>query len=196
MYHLSDVANASIPHDIREQFHRDENDHVLFFTAPPVDVPRVPGGASVQGHSLKYLAKKAKDEEAVAEKPSKKRRMADDEVDPVKKKYLENLEDLADDKVKGWKAAKAKAQEAKEAQEAVQKAHEAAAWDRLGEHLMGTLKVWERMYGRKEALRIMNEDLDRLALVQAEERKKNEERAKREQEMKERDKIKIWGYGL
>lgn len=150
----------------------------------------------MQGHSLKYLAKKAKDEEAVVEKPAKKRRMADDEVDPAKKKYLEGLEDLADDKVREWKAAKAKAQEAKDAQVAAQKAHEAAAWDRLGDHLMGTLKVWERMYGRKEALRIMNEDLDRLALVQAEERKKSEERAKREQEMRERDEIKIWGYGL
>lgn len=58
VYHLGDSANASIPEDIREQFHRDEQGHVLFFTTPPLDVlpPAKPGSAI--GHTARYLAKK------------------------------------------------------------------------------------------------------------------------------------------
>lgn len=50
--------------DIRAQFHRDEYDRVLFFTAPPLDVPFVPLAKKTLGHSVKYLAKKARDAEA------------------------------------------------------------------------------------------------------------------------------------
>ncbi|KAL4864971.1 hypothetical protein BDV12DRAFT_175364 [Aspergillus spectabilis] len=56
VFHLSDTANAAIPADIREQFHCDDQGHVLFFSSPPLDV-----GSTVQqklGHSLKYLAAK------------------------------------------------------------------------------------------------------------------------------------------
>ena len=58
VYHLGDSANAAIPEDIREQFHRDEQGHVLFFTTPPLDVlpPAKPGSAI--GHTARYLAKK------------------------------------------------------------------------------------------------------------------------------------------
>lgn len=68
MYHLSDSANASIPEDIREQFQRDEQGHVLFFTAPPLDVlpPTKPGAAL--GHTARYLAKKLRRKVALKEK--------------------------------------------------------------------------------------------------------------------------------
>ena len=58
VYHLGDSANASIPEDIREQFHRDEQGHVLFFTIPPLDVlPPAKSGSAI-GHTARYLAKK------------------------------------------------------------------------------------------------------------------------------------------
>lgn len=68
VYHLSDTANASIPEDIREQFQRDEQGRVLFFTAPPLDVlpPTKPGGAI--GHTARYLAAKLRKKVALKEK--------------------------------------------------------------------------------------------------------------------------------
>lgn len=67
MYHLSDSANASIPEDIREQFQRDDQGHVLFFTAPPLDVlpPTKPGPAL--GHTARYLAEKLRRKVALKE---------------------------------------------------------------------------------------------------------------------------------
>jgi chromatin structure-remodeling complex subunit RSC1/2 len=63
VYTLSESANASIPTDIRSQFHHDENDKVLFFTAPPLDVDTVPEQTQSLGHSLRYLADKARNKE-------------------------------------------------------------------------------------------------------------------------------------
>lgn len=69
VYVLNDHANASIPQDIREQFQRDEKGRVLFFTAPPlnVDQPLTKEGRAL-GHSARYLAARAKKEQAKAEK--------------------------------------------------------------------------------------------------------------------------------
>ncbi|KAI9797955.1 MAG: hypothetical protein M1833_005011 [Piccolia ochrophora] len=39
VFHLPDHVNASIPQDIREQFHRDAHGHVLFFDTPPTEAP-------------------------------------------------------------------------------------------------------------------------------------------------------------
>lgn len=68
VYHLSTSANASIPEDIQKQFQRDEHGHVLFFTAPPLDVlpPTKPG--SVVGHTARYLAEKLRRKIALKEK--------------------------------------------------------------------------------------------------------------------------------
>lgn len=68
VYHLSDTANASIPQNIQEQFQRDEQGHVLFFTAPPLDVlpPTKPGSAI--GHTARYLAEKLRRKIALKEK--------------------------------------------------------------------------------------------------------------------------------
>ncbi|KAL4882337.1 hypothetical protein BJY04DRAFT_39909 [Aspergillus karnatakaensis] len=69
VFHLSDMANAAIPADIREQFHCDDEGHVLFFSAPPLDI-----GSTVQqklGHSLKYLAAKEERRKLVEAKKRK-----------------------------------------------------------------------------------------------------------------------------
>jgi chromatin structure-remodeling complex subunit RSC1/2 len=68
VYHLNDHANASIPPEIRQQFHCDEQGHVLFFTAPPIDPTGPPKEGAALGHSAKYLAAKAKREALLATK--------------------------------------------------------------------------------------------------------------------------------
>ncbi|KAL6233501.1 hypothetical protein BDW75DRAFT_187202 [Aspergillus navahoensis] len=70
VFHLSDTANAAIPADIREQFHCDDQGHVLFFSCAPLDI-----GSTVQqrlGHSLKYLAAKEERRKLVEAKKRKK----------------------------------------------------------------------------------------------------------------------------
>lgn len=60
VYILNDHANASIPPEIREQFQRDEQGRVLFFTAPPLNAPSaVKKEDKSLGHSARYLAAKA-----------------------------------------------------------------------------------------------------------------------------------------
>lgn len=68
VFHLSDSANAAIPADIREQFQKDEQGRVLFFTKPPLDVlpPVKNGGPPV--HSLRYIAAKIRRQKVEKEK--------------------------------------------------------------------------------------------------------------------------------
>ncbi|KAF2122046.1 chromatin structure-remodeling complex protein rsc1 [Lophiotrema nucula] len=69
VYILNDHANASIPPEIREQFQRDEQGRVLFFTAPPINSSQiVQKEGSALGHSARYLAAKKKRDELRAAK--------------------------------------------------------------------------------------------------------------------------------
>lgn len=72
VFHLSDTANAAIPSEIREQFHRDDHGRVLFFSTPPLDL--VPPAEKRLGHTLKYLAAKAAKDEQRRVKAQEKRR--------------------------------------------------------------------------------------------------------------------------
>ncbi|KAE8395397.1 hypothetical protein BDV23DRAFT_178914 [Aspergillus alliaceus] len=71
VFHLSDAANAAIPEDIREQFHCDNQGHVLFFSSPPLDI--IPPFQQKLGHSLKYLAVKEERRRLVETKKRKER---------------------------------------------------------------------------------------------------------------------------
>ncbi|KAF2704153.1 chromatin structure-remodeling complex protein rsc1 [Pleomassaria siparia CBS 279.74] len=69
VYTLNDHANASIPPEIREQFQRDAQGRVLFFTAPPLNVSTIVSRPGKQlGHSARYMAAKAEREAARAAK--------------------------------------------------------------------------------------------------------------------------------
>jgi chromatin structure-remodeling complex subunit RSC1/2 len=58
VYTLADPVDAAIPGEVREQFQRDEQGRVLFFTAPPLNRPN--NGVAEQyaglGHSVRHLA--------------------------------------------------------------------------------------------------------------------------------------------
>lgn len=69
VFHLSDTANAAIPADIREQFHCDDQGHVLFFSSPPLDI--LPPVQQQLGHSLKYLAARDERRKRVEERKRK-----------------------------------------------------------------------------------------------------------------------------
>ncbi len=62
VYHLDNNANASIPKEIRDQFHCDGQGRVLFYTTPPVNVEILEGQGRVLGHSVRYLAAKQRRE--------------------------------------------------------------------------------------------------------------------------------------
>lgn len=69
VYTLPDSANASIPPEIRNQFQRDDQGRVLFFTTPPVQLATAPNDSTAQlGHSLAYLAEKSRREEETSKK--------------------------------------------------------------------------------------------------------------------------------
>ncbi|KAJ5114609.1 hypothetical protein NUU61_000368 [Penicillium alfredii] len=76
VFHLSDAANATIPADVRDQFHCDDRGRVLFFSAPPLDI--IPATQQKLGHSLKYLATKEERQKKVEER---KRKVAEDRKD-------------------------------------------------------------------------------------------------------------------
>ena len=64
-YRLPDNADDMIPADIRQQFQRDANGRVLFFTAPPLNSP-AEKPAERFGHSAKYLAWRVKRDDEMA----------------------------------------------------------------------------------------------------------------------------------
>lgn len=77
VYTLADQANSTIPYDIRAQFHCDEHGRVIFYTAPPLDVNAVSESQQSLGHSLRYLAEKARTKES----RDKKRKARDAELE-------------------------------------------------------------------------------------------------------------------
>lgn len=84
VYTLPDAANLSIPPEVREQYQRDEFGRVLFFTTPPVGVDQE---TAARGHSVRYLAQKARQQELLSKK-RKEREDAKVETERSAKKAL------------------------------------------------------------------------------------------------------------
>lgn len=91
MYTLPDAANLSIPPEVREQYQRDEFGRVLFFTTPPVQVDREGG---VQGHSVRYLAEKARRAEMLGKKRKEREEQREAAECEAKKARSEEVERL------------------------------------------------------------------------------------------------------
>ena len=105
VYTLADQANASIPPEIREQFHRDEFGRVIFFTAPPLVANPVVEEQQDLGHSLKYLADKARNKEA----DDKKRKARNEELEQMANNRLKRMKADAEGKKTGITEMKLKA---------------------------------------------------------------------------------------
>jgi chromatin structure-remodeling complex subunit RSC1/2 len=163
VYHLSDIANASIPQDIREQFHRDEHDRILFFTAPPLDVPRPVLGGRLGGHSLKYLAKKARDEEALAQKQRERDERLESEMREKRKREAEDEE---------------------RRREEVKRLKSRAIEVLIGKVERGTEEIYEELYNG-DAKMVMEEGRMELEKMQREEERKRTVLARHEMERKD-----------
>lgn len=170
VYHLSDVANASIPISIREQFHRDEQGRILFFTAPPLDVSPVPEATKKQlGHSLKYLAAKAR------EKREKKPLVVDDKENGPSKHDIKHTVD---------------------AQEEVTKRLKLQVTEVLGEQIQaGTESLYRDLYG-EDWHTMYEHDQERLKIVQAQEAAKAADMAQRETARRQETVIRLGATGL
>lgn len=95
VYTLPDHANLSIPLEVREQYQRDEFGRVLFFTTPPVTVDEPKSSAS--GHSVRYLAAKARREEVLSKKRQERDLQKQAEERVAKKVKLETDEQVSKD---------------------------------------------------------------------------------------------------
>jgi chromatin structure-remodeling complex subunit RSC1/2 len=93
VFRLSEAANAAIPEDIREQFHCDDSGHVLFFSAPPLDI--APSLQQKLGHSLKYLAAKEERRKLVEQRKRKEDLERVDREERVKRLRADEETDLA-----------------------------------------------------------------------------------------------------
>jgi chromatin structure-remodeling complex subunit RSC1/2 len=163
VWHLPDPANASIPDDIRNQFHCDEQGRVLFFTAPPLAT--TPAQKKGPAHTAKYLAYKAKREEMLKEKRKR------DGSDP-------------DSTAEARKRAKSE-----EMQEAGRKleAAKVAALNQMEDLLAdATMREYESLYGA-DWQKKMEEELALLEKKQVEEARRIAERKTLEEEWSLRD---------
>lgn len=94
VYTLGEPANSAIPADIRAQFHHDESGKVIFYTAPPLDIHPVPREKQTLGHSLRYLADKARSKE----EDEKKRKARAIELEAAASERLKRLKTDTDDR--------------------------------------------------------------------------------------------------
>ncbi|CAK4034236.1 Chromatin structure-remodeling complex subunit RSC1 [Lecanosticta acicola] len=91
VYTLPDAANLSIPPEVREQYQRDEFGRVLFFTTPPLNLEQ----EGPRGHSVRYLAEKARRAETLAKKRKERELQKQAEERTAKKARLEESEQTA-----------------------------------------------------------------------------------------------------
>jgi chromatin structure-remodeling complex subunit RSC1/2 len=172
VYTLAEAANASIPADIRAQFHHDEYGKVIFFTAPPLDVNPVPEQTQSLGHSLHYLADKARHEK----EDEKKRKARAVQLETAAKERLKRMK--ADD-------------EGKKHWIFDQKVNALKTWSEDMDK--GTDGLYKRLHG--DNWKQMRElDQYRLAIQQEEAFNKQKELEKFQRDSKENKDVKITGF--
>ncbi|KAF2679149.1 Bromodomain-containing protein [Lentithecium fluviatile CBS 122367] len=173
VYILPDHANASIPADVREQFQRDEQGRVLFFTAPPVNSSSiVKKEGEALGHSARYLALKAKrDAERAAKRKADEANAAERE-EAAKRARVEAEQKLKKD----IDQLRAKAMHALE--------------DQLKN---ATVRDLELLIGNEENADALGKSLDHLVEVQQATISKNQEREIRLQQQKSSSQIPVTG---
>jgi chromatin structure-remodeling complex subunit RSC1/2 len=169
---LADTANSSIPVDIRSQFHHDEYGKIIFYTSPPLDLNRIPEETQALGHSLRYLADKARNKE----EDEKKRKAREIELETVATERLKRMK-TDEDRIKQWIID--------------QKINALKTWSAHTEE--GTDDLYKKLHG--ENWQQMREfDLAKLAVQQEQAFNKQKELEKFQTEKKDKDEIKITGF--
>lgn len=152
----------------------DANGRILFFTAPPVQRERVTLQGGITGHSLKYLAKKAKDAEKL-EAARKKRDLEAEEEKAVKRQKRELM--------------------AAEAHRTEQQLAEQALKDLTDSMNTGTKQLYKNWYG-EHAEEVQKLVEDKLAIDQAKAREDTERRKKARKEEEAKKHVPIWGWTI
>lgn len=173
VYRVTDSVNAQIGEDIRRQFHCDDNGNILFFTAPPQDTPLVPERARTLGHSVKYLAAKAREREAAKAAAAQKDANAILGNGGIKRKASSEFQDQNDGEIK-------------------RQTIEEHWLIKLAENInAGTEQIYKNMYGAEWKI-VMEAEGQRLTIIQQEQLKKNREMEQRERGREESMKVKIF----
>jgi chromatin structure-remodeling complex subunit RSC1/2 len=172
VYTLADTANASIPIDIRSQFHHDEYGKIIFYTSPPLDLNRVPEETQALGHSLRYLADKARNKE----EDEKKRKAREIELEIAATERLKRMKADGESN-KQWILD--------------QKINALKTWSADTEH--GTDELYKKLHGENWQ-RVRELDLAKLAVQQEQAFNKQKELEKFQKEKKSKDEVKITGF--
>lgn len=173
VYTLNDHANASIPADIRDQFQKDDQGRVLFFTAPPINSSRiVVKDGSALGHSAKFLAAKAKRDALIAAKRKAEEASASEREEAAKKLRLESERKLQ----KSIDEVRTKAFHALENQLA-----------------LATKTDFDLLVGSENSKAVLTQSLDRLSIVQQQAMEKNKQREERLREEEKARQIQVTG---
>lgn len=172
VYTLPDAAVSSIPADIRSQFHRDDSGRVLFYTTPPLDANPIPENKQALGHSLRYLADKARNKE---------------EDERKRKAHFIQIEAEASDRLKRMKTDI----DGKQQRVTDQKIKAIQRW--CEDMDKGTDELYEQMHGHvwKQARKV---DLCRLAIAQEEASMKQREIEEFQKQRIEGKEIKITNF--
>lgn len=118
VYTLNDLANSSIPEDIRSQFQTDENGRMLFFTTPPV-VSNGPSGVSLDVLAGKGAQGKDEKKPSVNDRAMKLRHS----IRYLKAKQERDIK-VAEKRKRDEEESEANAEEAKKAKKAQEKEHQ------------------------------------------------------------------------
>jgi chromatin structure-remodeling complex subunit RSC1/2 len=166
------MAHSAIPADIRAQFHHDEYGRVIFYTTPPLDINPIPQDKQVLGHSLKYLADKARRRE----EDDKKRKVRAAGLETAAGERLKRLKTSTDGRV-CWIVA--------------QKLEALSKWNVDMEN--GTDEMYKQLHGEnwKEARDLA---LANLAIQQEQALSKERELELFEKRREERKQVKIDGF--
>lgn len=164
VYTLPDALNNAIPEDIRREFQQDDQGRVHFYAVPPLDASRIPEHLEKLGHSVRYLAKKARIEEEKARKIKERDEQQAIEAEESRKRAREEEEVL----------------------ERAAKKLEIDFWDKVSKDIAaGTENFYKHHYGdewqlikqeddaRAEARKLRDQEKDR---IQREELKEYEEK--------------------
>lgn len=149
----------AIPEDMRNQFQQDENGHVLWFTSPPVDTLPPTKPHSAIGHTAKYLAGKIRIKKALKEKRKAEGLPEEEEKQPqlLAKKAKNGVDEVL--------------------QQQIHDLTVKALWKWNEQMQEGTDKIYQSLYGQhwEEGKKY---EMEKVAMVQANEKKRQEELAK------------------
>ena len=161
VFHLPENANQAIPEEIRNEFQQDAQGHVLWWDAPPVDTLPPVKPKSAISHTAKYLADKIRAKKATSEKRKPETLPEDEEGQPERPAKWAK-EDLDGD-----------------FQSQIKELTVKALWKWNDQLQAGTDMIYKSLYGEhwEEGKKI---ELEKLAKLQAEEKKKHAELAQRQ----------------